>query len=118
MDAHKDETVTLDGIEVPLESIFHKYLGPISDAVDLAFNAAKPLQKKVESKYTWDVPTADDIAKLLDASTAFLTAFDNFRKFADEHSSDFPTLKSLPLTQADIDDLTSQLDAVKKMPFY
>ena len=31
MKEHKDDTVTLDGIEVPLEAVFHKYLGPISD---------------------------------------------------------------------------------------
>ncbi|XP_072047690.1 uncharacterized protein [Amphiura filiformis] len=115
---HKDETITLGGINVPLVSIFHDYLGPISDAVDEAYNAAKPLQKKIGSKVTTDIPTADDIAKLIEASAAFLTAFDKFRKFAVDHSSQFPTLQSLPLTQADITNLNSQLDAVKKLPYY
>ncbi len=31
MDDHKDDTITLDGTEVPLESVFFKYMGPISD---------------------------------------------------------------------------------------
>ncbi|XP_072023113.1 uncharacterized protein [Amphiura filiformis] len=118
MKLHTDDTIILEGIEVPLEAIFHKYLIPISDAVDQASSAAKPLQKKIEGKVSWDVPNADDIAHLLNASAAFLTAFDDFRKFAISHSSEFPILQSLPLTQADIDDLSTKLDTVKKMPFY
>lgn len=115
---HKDDTIELEDITVPLESIFHTYLGPISDAVDQAFKAAQPLQTKINSKVSWEVPTAEDVGHLFEASEAFLTAFDNFRKFCVEHSSKFPVLKTLPLTQDDIDNIKSQLDAVKNMPFY
>ncbi len=41
MDDHKDETVTLDGIEIPLESVFFKYMGPISDVSYLKFSSYK-----------------------------------------------------------------------------
>ena len=86
--------------------------------MDKAFEAAKPLQTKIEGKVSWSVPTAEDVGNLLDASAAYVTAYDDLRKFAVEQSSKFPVLKTLPLTEETVDDLRNQVDVVKTMPFY
>ncbi|XP_033099744.1 uncharacterized protein LOC117103309 [Anneissia japonica] len=118
IEQHKHDTINLDGVEIPVASVFFKYMDPISDAVDQAFKVAKPLQKKIEGNVEWSVPNAEDISALLNASEAFVTSFDNLFKFVVENNSKIPLLKSVPVKQADIDDLNDQLETVKKMPFY
>ncbi len=78
---------------------------------------ATPLQQKLDGKVSWNVPTADDVSKLLDASQAFVTAFDNFVKFVADKSGEIAALKTVPLTAQDVTDLQNQLEVVKKMPF-
>ena len=44
---HQDDTIELDGIPVPLEAIFHKYLGPISDVSIIHYSLLQPIFDKL-----------------------------------------------------------------------
>nr|AIU94790.1 hypothetical protein [Phragmatopoma lapidosa] len=118
MKDHKDDTIVLDGIEIPLESVFAKYLDPISKAVEKSYQIAKKLQKKIDGNIEWDLPNADDISHLISSAEAYIKAFEDLRKFVADNVTKVPDLKTVPLTKEMLDDLTSQLETVKKMPFY
>ncbi|XP_041130745.1 uncharacterized protein LOC121329278 [Polyodon spathula] len=118
MKDHKDDMITLDGFQIPLESIIQKYIGPVSDAVEKAFAVAKPLQEKIDGKTQFNIPTGEDIRTFLEAADAFLQAFTDLVQFVSANVRKFTELKTFPLTQADIESLKTQLDDAKALPLW
>lgn len=84
----------------------------------VSYTVAKELSKKDDSgKVQFLVPTAGQITKIIASSEDFISALDSFLKFAKQKESQFPRLKTIPLTQADLDKLNSDLNTIKKLTY-
>ncbi|CAC5369098.1 unnamed protein product [Mytilus coruscus] len=118
LQTHKDDTVTLDGIEIKLEAIFETQLKPISDAIELTYNTAKQLMTKKDGKTSFNIPKVADINNLLNGSVSFLQSLGKLKDFAETNKEKVVSLQSLLeiLTQEALDDIQKQLDDIKKMP--
>ncbi|XP_016317977.1 uncharacterized protein LOC107670028 [Sinocyclocheilus anshuiensis] len=111
LEDHKEETVILDGIEIPLESLISTHIKPVSDAIDQAYSVAQSLQNSDGNPYK--VPTAGDIQKFLMAADAFLNAFNFLVAFINENMQKFQGLCSFPVKKEDIDTLRELIENVK-----
>ncbi|XP_051813333.1 uncharacterized protein LOC110945682 [Acanthochromis polyacanthus] len=118
MKEHQDDQITLEGFEVPLESVIAKYITPISEAVDSAFKIAKNLQQKLDGKVQCNIPTGEDMRELLTTGDAFLKGFNDLVAFISENVQKIKQLATFPVKQADIDLLTTQLKAAKDLPLW
>ncbi|XP_047442799.1 uncharacterized protein LOC125009152 [Mugil cephalus] len=118
MKEHKDDTIVLDGFEIPLESVIAKYMTPISESVDAAFKIAQRLQDKLDGKTVFNVPTGGDMKDFLVAGDAYLKGFSDLIQFISTNVSKFPVLGTFPVKQADVDQLTDQLNEAKSLPLW
>ncbi|XP_008288383.1 uncharacterized protein LOC103363406 [Stegastes partitus] len=116
MKEHKDDMITLAGFEVPLESVIAKYLTPISEAVDSAYDIAKKLKGKLDGTIYYNIPTGGDMRDFLAAGDAFLKGFSDLDEFIAKNLGKIPQLATFPVKQGDIDDLTTQLKVAKDLP--
>ncbi|VDI47265.1 Hypothetical predicted protein [Mytilus galloprovincialis] len=115
---HKDDTITLDGIEIKLESIFETKLKPISDAIEKTYDTAKHLKTKKDGKVSFKIPKVADIDSLLEGSVSFLKSLRMLRDFAEQNKGKVVSLKSFLeiVTQEVIDDIQNQVEKLRKMP--
>ncbi|XP_071127548.1 uncharacterized protein [Mytilus edulis] len=115
---HKDDTITLEGIEIKLESIFETKLKPISDAIEKTYDTARHLKTKKDGKRSFNIPTVTDINSLLDGSVSFLTSIRKLRDFAELNKGKVVSLKSFLeiVTPEDLDEIQNQIEHLKKMP--
>ncbi|XP_008288384.1 uncharacterized protein PF11_0207-like [Stegastes partitus] len=118
MKEHKDDMITLAGFEVPLESVIAKYLIPISEAVDSAYDIAKKLKDKLDGSTYYNIPTGGDMRDFLAAGDAFLKGFSDLDEFIAKNLGKIPQLATFPVKQGDIDDLTTQLKVAKDLPLW
>ncbi|XP_023155211.2 uncharacterized protein LOC111588856 [Amphiprion ocellaris] len=118
MKEHQDDQITLAGFDVPLESVIAKYITPISEAVDRAFDIAKNLQAKLDGKVQYQIPTGEDMREILTAGDAFHKGFNDLVAFISENVQKIEQLATFPVKQADIDLLTTQLKAAKDLPLW
>lgn len=118
MKEHKDDQITLDGFEVPLESIIAKYITPISVAVDAAFNIANKLKDKIDGNVYYNIPNGEDIKDFLAAGDAFLKGFKDLIEFIAKNVHKIEQLASFPVKQKDIDLLITQLKVAKDLPLW
>jgi hypothetical protein len=114
---HQDDTITLDGITVPLIDIFTKDTTAMGKAVEDAYAVSKTLIVEENGKKTFAVPTTDQVVTVTTACEAFLTAFSDMVSFADEKKAEFAVLATLPVSQSDVDDLNVKLNTLKKLPY-
>ncbi len=75
------------------------------------------MTKTPDGKTTFITPTAGQVAGVITSGQALVDALRKFQDFAAEKSSEFPTLKTLPMTKNDVDGLQQKLDDIKNMPF-
>ncbi|XP_061587586.1 uncharacterized protein LOC133452351 [Cololabis saira] len=115
---HQDDTITLEGFPVPLESIMAKYLTPVSTAVEEAFHIAKRLQTKIGGKVQPKLPNAGDITAFLTAAAAFHQSFSHLIKFISENKDRFQQLASFPVTQADMEELSRRIGTAQALPLW
>lgn len=87
--------------------------------METSYSIAKALTKQSGSggKRTFLVPTTDQITKIVTSSRDFILALDNFLTFAKQKEDTFQQLKTIPLTQENLDKLKNDLDSVKKLPY-
>ncbi|XP_052084943.1 uncharacterized protein LOC127722144 isoform X2 [Mytilus californianus] len=115
---HKDDTITLDGIEIKLESIFETKLKPISDAIEKTYATAKHLKTKKDGKSSFNIPTVANIDSLLDGLVSFHKSLRTLRDFAEQNKGKVVGLKSFLeiVTPEVLDEIQNQIENVKKMP--
>ncbi|CAC5363797.1 unnamed protein product [Mytilus coruscus] len=116
---HKDDTITLDGMEIKLESIFETKLKPISDAIEKTYDTAKHLKTKKDGKSSFNIPTVANIASLLDGLVSFLKSLRMLRDFAEKkNKGKVVGLKSFLeiVTPEVLDEIQNQIENLKKMP--
>ncbi|XP_027012251.2 uncharacterized protein LOC113648923 [Tachysurus fulvidraco] len=118
MKIHKDDTISLEGIELPMEAILSKYLTPIEQATEDAENIAKSLQETVDGKIQFKCPTAYDMKKFMDVTVVFIKAFSNLLTFIKEKEEKVEALKSFPVKEGDLDDLTAKLYVAMALPLW
>lgn len=83
-----------------------------------AFKIAKQLTKKDGSgKKTFVIPDTGEVNALIESAAGFTSSFQGFVAFAVKKQTDFPVLKTLPVSQKDVDQLKADLEAVKKLPY-
>ena len=84
-----------------------------------SYKVAKKLTNKSGSggKAQFLVPTTDQMATILTSSEDFISALNSFFEFAKQKESKFPRLKTIPLTQANLDKLKTDLNKVKNLPY-
>ncbi|XP_008294738.1 uncharacterized protein PF11_0207-like [Stegastes partitus] len=118
MKEHKDEIITLEGIEVPLEATIAKYITPVSEAVTRAFKTAASLQYELDGKVQYNIPTGEDMREFLTAGDAFLKGFSDLVAFNCKTVQKIKQLASFPVKQADVDLLAAQMKAAKALPLW
>lgn len=118
MKEHKDDQITLDGFEVPLESVLSKYLTPISQSVDAAYNIANRLKDKLDGSVYYKIPTGEDMRDFLTAGDAFLKGFSDLNEFIAKNVHKLEQLGTFPVKKEDTDLLTSQLKDAKDLPLW
>ena len=74
-------------------------------------------QKSEDGKTTYKLPDYGQMARLVVHGQILVDALRNFQALAAERSSEFPVLKTLPMTKVNIDSLQQKLDAIKNMPY-
>ncbi|XP_022100804.1 uncharacterized protein LOC110984689 [Acanthaster planci] len=114
---HQDDTITLDGISVPLIDIFSKYTTKMGQAVDDAYAVAKTLIIETDGKKTFSIPTTDQVVTVITACDSFITAFSEMVTFADEKKAEFSVLSTLPVSQSDVVTLIAKLNDLKALPY-
>lgn len=118
MKEHQDDQITLAGFDVPLESVIAKYITPISEAAEKAYDIAKNLQEKLDGKVQCKIPTGEDMREFLETGDAFLKGFNDLVAFISENVQKIKQLGTFPVKQADIDLLTTQLKDAKDLPLW
>ncbi|XP_023155183.1 uncharacterized protein LOC129347274 [Amphiprion ocellaris] len=118
MKEHKDEVITLDETDVPLESVISKYITPISESVDAAFKIAQKLKYKLDGEVQFNIPTGEDMREFLTAGDAFLKGYSDLVAFIPTKVQKIEQLATFPVKQADIDLLTTQLKDAKHLPLW
>ena len=94
------------------------FLHYCTQAADQELDTAKQLQTKTsDGKTTFLTPNASQVAMIITSGQKLVDALRNFQEFAAEKSNEFSTLKTLPLTKQNVDELQQNLDAIKDMPF-
>lgn len=78
---------------------------------------AKELQQEISGKISFLVPTTDQIIKIATGAGNFIDALGAFVNFAKEKEGDYPILKEEPITESDIEGLTTELKTVKEQPY-
>ena len=86
--------------------------------MDAAFKVAKQLvSKDKDGRTTYAIPETGQVNDFIDSASGFISSFQGFVKFADEKKSEFSVLTTLPLSPKDVDQLKTDLEAVKKLPY-
>ncbi len=80
--------------------------------MDTAYAVAKQL---IDQRFK--VPTTDQVTKLVTSSDGIITALKGCVDFVAKDGSKFPVIKTLPVTEAAVTKLRSDLDTVKQMPY-
>lgn len=118
MKEHKDDKITLDGIEVPLESVIATHLTPISEAVKSAYDIANRLKDKLDESVSYKIPTGNDMRDFLMAGDAFLKGFSDLNEFIVEHVHKVQQLATFPVKKEDTELLKTQLQDAKDLPLW
>ncbi|KAF4081770.1 hypothetical protein AMELA_G00164850 [Ameiurus melas] len=118
MEAHKDDTINLDGFDVPLEAILTKYIKPLVEATEKAETIAESLQEKIDGKIQFKCPTADDMRQFMDVTDVFVKAFTDLIAFIMKHEDQVVALQSFPVKEADVIDLAAKLNVAKNLPLW
>ncbi len=82
-----------------------------------SYEVAKQLIDRSVNPPTFTIPTTDQVTTIVTSSDGFVNALKGFVDFAAQKASQFPDLKTLPVTQATITKLTTDLDTVKQLPY-
>ncbi len=86
--------------------------------MDAAFSVAKELmQKDDKGKKTFLTPTTGQVTKIVTSCDTYVMALHEFYTFAKTNEEKFPTIKTMPLAQADIDKLVGDLAIIKNLPY-
>lgn len=115
---HKDDTIVLEGIKLPLESIIEEQVKPVSEAADKVSQVVKALKNKIDGKVTYNIPTAEDVNELIDSGEEFHKAFTDLVEFISQKVQKFKELSTFPIKTQDVEILTSNLKAIRDLPLW
>ncbi|GAA6081355.1 uncharacterized protein LOC113656467 isoform X1 [Tachysurus ichikawai] len=118
MKIHKDDTICLDGFELPMEAILSKHLTPIEQATEDTETIAKSLQETVDGKIQFKCPTAYDMKRFMEVTEVFIKAFSNLLTFIKEKEGKVEALKSFPVKEEELKDLTAKLFVAMALPLW
>ncbi|KAK3526461.1 hypothetical protein QTP70_027723 [Hemibagrus guttatus] len=118
MKVHKDDTITLDEIEVPMEAILSKHLTPIVEASEQTNAIAESLQEKVDGKIQFKCPTAYNMKKFMEITEVFIKAFNDLITFMKEKEEKVKELQTFPVKDGDLKDLTAKLYVAMALPMW
>ena len=68
-------------------------------------------------KTSFSIPTSGQVASLTTNFDDFAAILPKLLVFANKEAEKYPTVKSFPLTQSDIDQLNDDLSTAKSLPF-
>ncbi len=84
----------------------------------MSYEVGKEIMKKSDSgKVQFLIPTIDQISKVVESSQDFISALEDFLKYAKQQEENFPKLKTVPLNQSNMDKLNKDLETVKELPY-
>ncbi|KAG7324675.1 hypothetical protein KOW79_012691 [Hemibagrus wyckioides] len=118
MKAHKDDTIFLDGIEVPMEAVLSKHLIPIVEASEKAEAIADSLQETVDGKIQFKCPTAYNMKRFMEITEVFIKAFNDLVIFIKEKEEKVKELQTFPVKEEDLKDLTAKLYVAMALPLW
>lgn len=75
------------------------------------------MKKSDSGKVQFLIPTIDQISKVVESSQDFISALEDFLKYAKQQEENFPKLKTVPLNQSNMDKLNKDLETVKELPY-
>lgn len=118
--AHENTNITVEGMTIPLISIFQVYVKEVEKAskeVQEIFK--KLLTKGSDGKSKFAIPTAGDISEVLDVSDTYVKTFNDIHDLIQKKKGEFPVLNSLDeiVTKSAIQDIRDDIGVVRKMPF-
>ena len=85
------------------------------DAIYKILNSLRT--KDASGKATVSIPTSSQVGQLITGFEDYAAILPKLLAFAQKEAEQYPTAKSFPLQQSDIDSINSDLDAAKSLPY-
>lgn len=79
---------------------------------------AKSLQETVDGKIQFKCPTAYDMKRFMEVTEVFIKAFSNLLTFIKEKEGKVEALKSFPVKEEELKDLTAKLFVAMALPLW
>ncbi len=81
------------------------------------FKKLKTLSRDDNGKTVFSIPSVIQVNAILTDFGGYIDILPNLLKFVQENGTIYPTVKTFPLEQSDIDNLKKNYDTAKKLPF-
>lgn len=75
------------------------------------------MTKDASGKVTTSIPSSEQVDQIITGFESYGAILPKLLAFAKEEASKYPSVKSFPLQQSDIDTFNSDLDTAKSLPY-